>query len=178
MTILTVQESAELLKATANNVMADGSVSMYPLHARAILDVVSALEAKTDERNSVYGNFAGAISREVNARNMSADLAEEVSELRVQLAAVTEERDDLIVGAIEREESLKAVTEERDRLRMLVPSWSAAPKQATCLAMDEDGHWTWHFAEPSPCRTMWSNTTWLADAHIGAWQTSLQRRPK
>ncbi len=72
---------------------------------------------------------------------------------------------------------LAAVTEERDRLRLLLPSWSSAPKQATCLAMDENGRWGWHEAEPSPCLNMWSLSTRLVDAHIGAWQTSLQRRP-
>ncbi len=44
MAILTVQESVDLLRSTANHVMADGSMSFYPMHARAILDVLAAFE--------------------------------------------------------------------------------------------------------------------------------------
>lgn len=53
MAILTLQESVDLLKATANNVMADGSVSMYPLHARAILDVLAAFEDAQKQLDAV-----------------------------------------------------------------------------------------------------------------------------
>ena len=53
MAILTVQESADMLKRVATEVMGGEVIRVSPSYARAILDVLAALEDVTAERDAL-----------------------------------------------------------------------------------------------------------------------------